>query len=90
MDAALPPAELGKVEALIRGALPADASFHALRTRKAASRRFIELHLLVPGTMSVAASHALCDRIEETIAQHLPHAATTIHVEPRETQRAHR
>lgn len=90
MDAALPPAELGQVQSLIRAALPGEASFHALRTRKAGSRRFIEFHLLVPGSMSVAASHVLCDRIEASIEQHLRHTATTIHVEPRETQAAHR
>jgi cation diffusion facilitator family transporter len=89
MDTALPMAELSKVEGLIRETLPASASFHALRTRKAGARRFIELHLLVPGTMSVAESHALCDRIETGIAQHLARAAVTIHVEPRETQSAH-
>ena len=47
MDAALPSAEVARAEALIRRELPADASFHALRTRKAGSRRFVEFHLLV-------------------------------------------
>jgi len=89
MDAALPPAELRQVERLIPAALPASATFHALRTRKAGPRRFIEFHLLVPGSMSVAESHALCDRIEAAIGLHLKHAATTIHVEPRESQLAH-
>ncbi len=58
MDAALPAAELTRAEALIRAELPAGSSFHALRTRKAGTRRFLEFHLLVPGTMSVADSHA--------------------------------
>jgi cation diffusion facilitator family transporter len=89
MDAALPPAEVRRATALIREALPPDASFHALRTRKAGSRRFVELHLLVPGTMSVASSHALCDRIEATLEAHLSRAHVTIHVEPRETQAPH-
>ena len=89
MDAALPPRELNRVEELIREAIPATASFHALRTRKAGARRFIEFHLLLPGSTSVAESHALCDRIEASIAAHLAHAATTIHVEPHETQAAH-
>ncbi len=89
MDAALPLAELRLVERLITAALPASATFHALRTRKAGARRFIEFHLLVPGSMSVAESHALCDRIESAIGLHLKQAATTIHVEPRESQLAH-
>jgi cation diffusion facilitator family transporter len=89
MDAALPRAEVQRAEALILGELPPEASFHALRTRKAGARRFLEFHILVPGTMSVAASHALCDRIEAALATHLAKAHVTIHVEPRETQTPH-
>jgi cation diffusion facilitator family transporter len=89
MDAALPPAEVKRAEELICAQLPPEASFHALRTRKAGSRRFLEFHLLVPGTTSVAASHALCDRIEAAIGAQLPKAHVTIHVEPHETQAPH-
>ena len=90
MDAALPAQDVRDAEALIRAALPADASFHALRTRKAGPRRFLELHLLVPGTMSVDGSHALCDRIEAALTAKLARAEVTIHVEPSETQAPHR
>ena len=89
MDAALPPAEVERAEALIRRELPAGASFHALRTRKAGARRFVEFHLLVPGSMTVAASHALCDRIEAALIGNLPRSEVTIHVEPLETQVPH-
>jgi len=90
MDAALPLAEVQRATALIRDALPPEASFHALRTRKAGARRFFEFHLLVPGTMTVASSHALCDRIEAALAEHLSKLHVTIHVEPRETQGPHK
>lgn len=89
MDVALPPNEISKAEALITGELPAATSFHALRTRKSGSRRFLEFHLLVPGTMSVAESHDLCDRIEAALTSHLAKAQVTIHVEPRESQAPH-
>ncbi len=78
-----------KVEALIHTEPPANATFHALRTRKAGARRFLELHLVVPGAMSVAESHALCDRVEAAIVAHLARAHVTIHVEPAETQAPH-
>jgi len=84
MDVALSPAEIGKAEELIRAGLPAGASFHALRTRKAGATRFVEFHLTVPGEMNVRESHALCDRLEESIASHLAKASVTIHVEPQE------
>jgi divalent metal cation (Fe/Co/Zn/Cd) transporter len=74
---------------LIRTELPEGSSFHALRTRKAGARRFLELHLLVPGTMSVHESHLLCDRIEATLTAHLAKSHVTIHVEPNETQTPH-
>ncbi len=90
LDAALPPDELARAEAAIRRALPPEADFHALRTRKAGSRRFLDLHLVVPGTMSVAESHALCDRVEAAIEAELPRADATVHVEPRESAAPHR
>jgi cation diffusion facilitator family transporter len=89
MDAALPPAEVRRAEEAIRAELPPEASFHALRTRKAGARRFLEFHLLVPGTMTVAASHVLCDRIEAALGAQLARSHVTIHVEPRESQAPH-
>ncbi len=84
MDVALSPREIRKTEELIRAEMPPGASFHALRTRKAGAARFIEFHLLLPGKTSVSASHALCDRLEASIAGHLAKASVTIHVEPQE------
>jgi cation diffusion facilitator family transporter len=89
MDAALPAADVERVDALVRAELPAAASFHALRTRKSGSRRFIEFHLLVPGSLSVAESHALCDRIEDALTANLARTHVTIHVEPSETSAPH-
>jgi divalent metal cation (Fe/Co/Zn/Cd) transporter len=81
---------LRTAEAAIRGALPPEADFHALRTRKAGARRFLDLHLVVPGGMSVAESHALCDRVEAAIVAALSNADATVHVEPRESAAPHR
>ncbi len=89
MDAALPAHEVARAESLIRAELPSGASFHALLTRKAGARRFVEFHLLVPGTTTVTDSHELCDRIEAALTAHLPKSHVTIHVEPRETQAPH-
>ena len=84
MDTALSPSEIRKAEKLILAELPDGASFHALRTRKAGATRFVEFHLTVPGETSVSESHALCDRLEASIASHLAKASVTIHVEPQE------
>lgn len=89
MDTALSPREIHKAEQLIQAKLPPGASFHALRTRKAGARRFIEFHLLVPGETSVSESHALCDRIEEALTGQLAKASVTIHVEPQDAHEPH-
>ena len=89
MDTALSPREIHKAEQLIQAKLPPGASFHALRTRKAGARRFIEFHLLVPGETSVSKSHALCDRIEEALTGQLAKASVTIHVEPQDAHEPH-
>ena len=85
MDVALPPEEIAAIENTLRAELPADATFHALRTRKAGPRRFIDFHLLLPQQTTVRASHQLCDRIEAAIAQNLKLTSVTIHVEPKES-----
>ena len=40
---------------------------HDVKTRTAGRVTFIEFHLVVPGSMTVAASHQICDRIEEAL-----------------------
>jgi cation diffusion facilitator family transporter len=82
MDHALPVDELNRIRAAIQGHIEAGMHFHALRTRKAGSRRFIDFHLLVPGKMSVAAAHALIQRIENSIQAAVPACEVTVHAEP--------
>lgn len=57
---------------------------HDVLTRIAGRMTFIEFHLVVPGTMTVAASHAICDRLEEALSDAVPGARVLIHVEPDE------
>ena len=40
---------------------------HDVKTRTAGRVTFIEFHLVVPGSMTVAASHLICNRIEEAL-----------------------
>jgi len=55
---------------------------HDLRTRHAGRATFIEFHLVVPGTMTVNESHAICDRIEAALRKNVEDCRITIHVEP--------
>jgi cation diffusion facilitator family transporter len=56
--------------------------FHGLRTRKAGSERYIELHMIMARDASIERAHSLCDHLEEDIKSRLPHTHVTIHVEP--------
>ncbi len=88
MDRAAPPEMVCQIRALIsqhgEGALEA----HDVRTRSAGQATFIDFHLVVPGTMSVVESHAICDRLEFALETTIPGAVVTIHVEPGEEAKA--
>lgn len=88
MDRALPEEEEEQARAAIAAALPDGVSYHALRTRRAGSRRFVDLHLQVPGEMTVLASHDVAAVVEDAVAAALVNAETTVHIEPREDPRA--
>lgn len=84
MDAALPAEEVAVIQEAISDVAGPDVPYHALRTRKSGSRRFIDFHLLLPGKTTVQASHDLISQVEAAIEQKLPKTYVTIHVEPRE------
>jgi cation diffusion facilitator family transporter len=60
----------------------APARFHAVRTRQASSRRFVSLHVLVPGDWSVLRGHELLERIEADIRAAIPNVTVDTHLEP--------
>ena len=58
--------------------------FHALRTRASGPRRFISMHVLVPGEWTVQQGHDLSEQIEKDLAEALPQSTFFIHIEPSE------
>ncbi len=85
MDISLPPEEMDEIEAILREKEGPDVVYHKFRTRRSASRRYVEFHLLLPGDLTVQAAHARCTAIEEEIRRRWPKTRITIHVEPKET-----
>ena len=85
MDIALPADEMDQIEEVLREMEGQDVVYHKFRTRKSASRRYIEFHLLLPGTLTVRAAHDRCTAIENEIRRRWPKTRITIHVEPKET-----
>lgn len=89
MDHALPPAEQDAVRAAIAGVLQPGMDFHALRTRRAGSRRFTDFHLLVPGIFTVRRAHEITEQVEQAIRAVFPDMEVTVHIEPVEDQTAY-
>jgi cation diffusion facilitator family transporter len=89
MDAAPEAAVLDRIRELVAESAVGALEAHDLRTRHAGRLTFLEFHLVVPGTMTVAESHAICDRIEETLQREMAHLVVTIHVEPPEKAKHH-
>jgi cation diffusion facilitator family transporter len=82
MDHALPVPEQARVRATIQAHLGPRMAYHALRTRQAGSRRFVDFHLLVPGNYTVDHAHQLGDQIEDALRATLPGLEVTVHIEP--------
>jgi divalent metal cation (Fe/Co/Zn/Cd) transporter len=58
--------------------------YHALRTREAGAKSFVDVHILVPGNMTVQAGHDLVEKLENEIQSRLPHCEVLTHLEPLE------
>lgn len=84
LDTAMPVAEQQTVMDILADYDSQGIQFHALRTRVAGSRRFISLHVLVPGAWTVQQGHDLCEEIEITIGRSLPGTYVFTHLEPLE------
>ena len=88
MDHALPSEEQAAVRSAIEKHLGPNMDYHALRTRQAGRRRFVDFHLLVPGRLSVQEAHTLTGHIEEAVRSVLPELEVTVHIEPIEDSAA--
>ncbi len=86
LDVSLPHEDVGWIADFVAEGWPQARSFHNLRTRKAGPNRFIEFHLVVEDTMSVAESHALSDEIVAAIKERIPESRVFVHVEPCDNQ----
>ena len=81
MDTALPLNEVAMVQKVLDNHIQKDVQYHALRTRQSGSRRFVSVHVLVPGKWTVQRGHELLERIEADIRQVLPSITVFTHLE---------
>jgi len=84
MDVALPEQEQRAIRRALQDHLGDGVQFHALRTRQSGSRRFVSVHVLVPGAWTVQRGHELLEEIEGQIRAAVPNVTVTTHLEPLE------
>ncbi|HNX22649.1 MAG TPA: cation diffusion facilitator family transporter [Spirochaetota bacterium] len=86
MDASLSPQEQETIESVLSGYRKQGIQFHALLTRQGASRRFVSVHVLVPGNFSVHDAHHIAENIEKDIRNALRDTVVFTHIEPVEDE----
>ena len=83
LDTALPVDELNALRGVLkRIEQEHGVQTHALRTREAGARRFVSLHVIVPGTWSVHQGHDLLELVELEIRDRVPLVTVFTHLEP--------
>ena len=87
MDAALPEKEQKLIQTVTEKYSEKGVAFHALRTRQAAARRFISVHMLVPGDWTVHDAHHIAEDFESDVRAALGGVVTVFtHLEPAEDE----
>jgi cation diffusion facilitator family transporter len=87
MDAALPEDELKLIQDVMKKYRGKGVRFHALRTRQAAARQFVSVHMLVPGAWTVHDAHHIAEDFESDIRAALGGVVTVFtHLEPVEDE----
>jgi cation diffusion facilitator family transporter len=82
MDASLPANEQQIVEKVIAIYQERGVKFHAVRTRQSAARRFVSVHMLVPGEWTVHDAHHVAEDFEGDVRSQLKDAIVQTHLEP--------
>lgn len=82
LDTALPKDVQERIQAVLERHERAGIQFHALRTRRSGARRFMSVHVLVPGGWTVQRGHDLLERIEEDVRRAVPRITVFTHLEP--------
>ena len=82
MNTSLPHQDMLKIRQILEKYQKIGISFHGLRSRQSVTRRFMSVHILVPGAWSVQKGHNLLEEIEREIRRHFPKMTVFTHLEP--------
>lgn len=67
--------------------IPGVLGAHDLRTRISGQVWFVQVHLELPGSLTLSVAHELCDRAAATITAQYPQAEVLVHADPQEVVR---
>lgn len=83
MDEELP-ADISQNMLTLACSVPGVLGAHDLRTRISGSIWYVQLHLELPGELTLSEAHALSDRAAEAIKKTYPQAEVLVHADPQE------
>ncbi|AJE22626.1 cation diffusion facilitator family transporter [Azotobacter chroococcum] len=81
MDTELSP-ELRERIAALAGGVPDVIDVHDLRTRISGTRWFVQLHVRLPGEMTLTEAHQRTEAVERAIHAEFPRAEVLVHADP--------
>jgi cation diffusion facilitator family transporter len=82
MDKAIPENERQAIVTVLESVRGDGCDYHLLRTRQAGRKHFADVHVLVPGALTVQQGHDIMERIEREVARTAPNVEILIHLEP--------
>ncbi|HUI98907.1 MAG TPA: cation diffusion facilitator family transporter [Usitatibacter sp.] len=84
MDRAVPEPDRAAIVSVLEELRHQGGDYHALRTRVAGAKSFVDVHVLLPGRMTIQEGHDLVEHLENEIRARLPHVEVLTHLEPLE------
>ena len=84
LDTAVSKDETDKITQVLEKYKEQNIKFHSMMTRQSGQRKFILVHLLMPGIWNIHQGHNFSEEIEKDIRMLFPNAQTTVftHLEP--------
>jgi ferrous-iron efflux pump FieF len=88
VDHALPPEEVDEIRLAIEAVGPEGVvGYHELRTRRAGSRRYVDLHVQFRAGTTLEDAHRTAHELQDLIGARLRGADVLIHLEPEDRVR---
>ncbi|MFQ6111761.1 MAG: cation diffusion facilitator family transporter, partial [Nitrospinota bacterium] len=82
LDRELPEELRGQIASILEEHCGQRVGYHRLRTRRAGSKKLVDLHLVACRALTLEEAHFMADHIEKEISGRISNADALIHVEP--------